>query len=177
MNQNQRKFLLEAIEKQYRIEKEKLSEREPKAPSLGNYLTAAILDGSFKMKSVESIRSAIHDRVRDLGKDEALLTDDGDRWSRRNRRNDDSEEVVKLPVEVLFELPENYVPELDKYEKAMAAWEKEIESLEAAINAMRIKVQIGSDKALEVLIDQADKLCSMSLTASSQLMLGNGNKE
>jgi hypothetical protein len=38
---------------------------------------------------------------------------------------------------------------------------------------MRIKVQVGSDKALEALVDQADRLCSMSLTASSRLLLPN----
>jgi len=39
---------------------------------------------------------------------------------------------------------------------------------------MKIKVQLGSDKALLALIDQADQLCSMSLTASSKLLIGNG---
>ena len=34
MNQHQRKFLLEEIEKQYRKEKQELEQRKPKAPSL-----------------------------------------------------------------------------------------------------------------------------------------------
>jgi len=36
---------------------------------------------------------------------------------------------------------------------------------------MKIKIQIGSDKALENLVDQADTLCSLSLTESSHLLL------
>ena len=35
---------------------------------------------------------------------------------------------------------------------------------------MRIKVQVGSDKSLEALVDQVDQICSMSLTVSSKLL-------
>jgi hypothetical protein len=41
---------------------------------------------------------------------------------------------------------------------------------------MRLKIQIGSDKALAVLVDQADTLCSMSITTSNRLLLGGGEK-
>ena len=50
MNKDQRKYLLDAIAAQYKTEREKLNNLKPKAPSLNNYLVAAILDGSFRMK-------------------------------------------------------------------------------------------------------------------------------
>lgn len=169
MNQHQRKFLLEAVEKQYKREKEQIEKREPSEPSLNNYLTAAILDGSFVMKNPEEVRRAIFKRVRGLGKTEALL-ESSDGWGRRHK--DENQHTINLPADVLFEMPPEYAKAYAEYEEAYGRWEKEIEALDQSIEAMRIKVQIGSDKALDLLVEQADQLCSMSLTASSKLLLG-----
>jgi len=171
MNQHQRKFLLEAIEKQYKRESSELQERKPKEPSLNNYLIAAILDGSFVIKKQDRVRELILDRVRTLGKGEALLQSHG----YFGRRRDEGEEnCIMLPASLLFELPKPYDKEFAQYESDLAKWEAEKAALESSIEALRIKVQIGSDKALEVLVEQADTLCSMSLTASNKLLLGNG---
>jgi hypothetical protein len=165
MNQHQRKFLLEAIEGQYKTERNKLREREPKEPSMNNYLIAAILDGSFVMRDPQIVRNSLRERVRNLGKTETLL-------SNRNRYDsDDKGNHIAIPADLLFELPVGYAEALAKYESERNAWQAETDALDASINAMRIKVQIGSDKALDVLVEQADKLCSMSLTAASQLFL------
>jgi hypothetical protein len=166
MNQHQRKFLLETVEKQYKTERDALRERQPQAPSLNNYLVAAVLDGSFAMRSHEAIRADIRQRVRDLGNGEALVGEKG-RFGERL-----SESTVQLPALLLFEKPPGYAAAREEYERKLAEWKAEVDALEAAISAMRLKVQIGSDKALEVLVEQADTLCSMSLTASNRLLLG-----
>ena len=36
----------------------------------------------------------------------------------------------------------------------------------------KVGIWVGSDNALEALVNQADKLCSMSLTASNRLLIG-----
>lgn len=164
MNQHQRKFLLEAIEKQHRTELEQLKARKPQEPSLNNYLIASVLDGSFKLQDPDSIRTEIRERVRNLGKADALVAGRS-RWDKA-----DDETTVTLPVGTLFKLPPDYLVALDKFTEANTKWDAEYQDLEAAIGAMRIKVQIGSDKSLEALVEQADKLCSMSLTKTSHLL-------
>lgn len=165
MNQHQRKFLLEQIESQYKAEKSELNKRRPVAPNLNNYLTAAILDGSVVMRDAAGVRDAIRKRVRDLGKTESLMVG-SDRWG-----SEEHYDMIKLPAVVLFELPDSYNVVLKQHEEALEKWNSEMRALESSINAMRIKVQVGSDKALAALVDQADQLCSMSLTASSKLLL------
>lgn len=166
MNQHQRKFLLETVEKQYKTERDALRERQPQAPSLNNYLVAAVLDGSFVMRPAESVRADIRKRVRDLGKGEALVGEKG----RFGERLD--ADTVQLPALLLFEEPPGYAAAREEYERRLADWKAEADALDAAISAMRLKVQIGSDKALEALVEQADTLCSMSLTASNRLLIG-----
>lgn len=168
MNQHQRKFLLEAVEKQYKNERDKLTARKPEEPTLNNYMIAAILDGSFVMKTPTHIRENFLDRVRSLGKSEALVERE-DRWGRKDRSE---RPMMTVPVDVLFEMPAPYAKDMAEYQEHLARWEEEMELLESSIGAMRIKVQIGSDKSLEALVEQADKLCSMSLTTSNQLLLG-----
>lgn len=168
MNQHQRKFLLEAVEKQYKAELGKLRERQPKEPSMNNYLIAAILDGSFVMRDHALVRDSLRERVRNLGKSEALLGGRG-RWGDKDEDN-----TITLPAGLLFELPDGYAKAMAEYDQNHRSWTAEMDALEASIGAIRIKIQIGSDKALEALVDQADKLCSMSLTASNRLLLGGG---
>ena len=166
MNQHQRKFLLEAVEKQYTKERDTIRKREPKEPSMNNYLIAAILDGSFVMRDQETVRANLRERVQNLGKDESLTDSRRGGWGEK-----DTDNAITLPAGVLFELPEGYAKAIAKYEQEYKEWEVEMEQLEACISAMRIKVQIGSDKSLEELVNQADKLCSMSLTVSNQILL------
>ncbi len=171
MNQHQRKFLLEQIENIYKTEKATLNERKPTAPSLNNYLIAAILDGSAVMKSQEAIRDTIRTRVRDLGKTESLVATESRYGGFGSRRSEESEDVIQVPALALYDEPPAYAVKRAEYEAASDAWRAERDALEASINAMRIKVQVGSDKALESLVDQADNICRMSLTASSKLLL------
>lgn len=178
MNQHQRKFLLEQIEKQYKKEMDELRGRKPHAPSLNNYLIAAILDGSAKMKPQDKVAAMVRERVRDLGKDESFVAAGRDNWGRRSHEADDAyAELVSIPALLLFEPPVQYAEKRKQFEDDLEKWEAEVRALEASIAAMRIKVQVGSDKALEALVDQADQICSMSLTASTKLLSARPVKE
>lgn len=173
MNQTQRQFLLNAIDQQYKREHQALQKKRPPEPSLNSYLIAAILDGSFKLKSEKIIREEIRLRVRKLGKSQALISST-DTWRERHDR-DEGDGMVAIPAGVLFELPDEYKKERSTYESELAEWQQKADALSASFEAMRIKTQLGSDKALSALVDEADKLCSMSLTDSSKLFITNGN--
>lgn len=113
----------------------------------------------------------VRQRVRDLGKAETFVAGGRDTWGRRSHDEDDAlAEMVSLPALLLFESPPAYAEKQAQYEADLEKWEAEEAALEASIAAMRIKVQVGSDKSLEALVDQADQICSMSLTVSSKLL-------
>lgn len=171
MNQHQRKFLLEQIEGIYKAERNELHKRKPNPPSLNNYLIAAILDGSAIMRTTEELKEALRTRVRDLGKSETLTASSRSYGYGSSRNEDEDVEEMRLPALLLFESPPAFAQVQEAYEAARKQWDEECKNLEASINAMRIKVQVGSDKALESLVDQADNICRMSLSASSRLLL------
>lgn len=171
MNQHQRKFLIDEIDNQYRREMDGHRKRKPMAPSLSNYLTAAILDGTAVIHPIEQVRETVRQRVRDLNKGEALLGS-GERSWRRRDEDEANVETITIPALLLFDEPPEYAELRRKYEADLAEWESAGEVLEKSYGAMKIKVQVGSDKGLETLVDQADKICTLSLAESSRLLLG-----
>lgn len=175
MNQTQRKFLMDSIESRFRAEREEIVKQKPKEPSLNNFLVASILDGTFKVKDSDAIRKAIHERVLSLGKAESLLSDSADTWGRRLHQDEDDviQGSIKVPAKILFDLPPRYEEEKKKYDEEMERWLERRRLLESSFEAMKIKIQLGSNAALQPLIDQADSLCSLSLTDSAKLFIKN----
>lgn len=176
MNAAQRKFLTEAIEKQYKKQREELRHKKPVEPSLNNYLTAAILDKTFQLQPMDQITENIHKRVISLGQNKTLLNTTTEVWG-RDADNEREQKTLSIPASVLFVMPPGYVTAMEQYKAEKDQWDAEWAELENSFEAMKIKVQLGSDKALSALVDQADQLCSMSLTASSKLMLTAPSKE
>lgn len=175
MNQEQRKYLIEQVNKTHTRETrllEKEAERVVK-PSLNNYLIAAVFDNSFQLKDVVELREKIKARVLKFGKNDKIVTDgNNDSWSSRNKEEDS----VTLPVEDLFVIPEAYKVELEKYK----AYKKAIKLKELALDAQRdtiiMKIQIGSNAILDKLIMQVDNLGDLDLT-NTQLALNSTPKQ
>lgn len=172
MNQDQRKFLLARVEQTYRTENEKLREKMPKEPSLNNYMVAAILEGSLKMKSIDSIREHIRDKVIRLGNKETLIHETHSRY-----HSDDDKEYhsIDLQADAVFEFPEAYLQAMLKYNADKKSVEDQIEKLSAQKETLLLKIQIGSNVVLDRLIDSVDNMVDITLM-NSKLMLTEGNK-
>jgi len=172
MNQDQRKFLLARVEQTYRSESERLRNKLPEEPSLNNYMVAAALDGSLKMKKIEDIKKHIRDKVIKLGQSETLIHEEHDRYRRYDEKSYHS---ITLKASEVFEFPEAYIEAMLKYNAEKEAIEKEISTLIAYKETIMLKIQIGSNAVLDRLIDEADNMIDLSLI-NSKLMLTEGKK-
>ncbi len=171
MNQDQRKFLITHITKAYDAERKKLKEDEPKEPSLNNYLVAAVLDGSFKLRSTADIRTTIHEMVLELGPEAALI---GER--RRRHYGDEPDTTISVEAKRLFILPKGYETALEKYEKEYEIWNKKMEQIEAIKETLILKIQIGSNAVLDRLVEQADNMADLNLM-NNRLQLTAGESK
>lgn len=168
MNQTQRDYLIKQADRTYTKQREALDEQEPTPPSLNNYLVAAVLDGSFQLQPVESVRETIRLKVLKLGPSDALIHDEDDGWSSRRKRN--TENAITLPAESLFVVPAAYLDALVIYEAAKEKWEQEKRQLEEIMETVKLKLQIGSAKSLEKLIEQADNLADLNIVNTNLLL-------
>lgn len=156
MNQKQRDFLTSHIEKQARRELEAINKEEPKPPSLNNYLVAAALRRELCIRSVREIQDAIEQKVLSLGPNDALIQE-GDRWG------DGEKKYLLLQVSDILILPQEYTEAKQAYDAAFAAWQERKERVSELQETLLLKISLGSDRALETLIAQADNLASLSL--------------
>ena len=171
MNQKQRDFLISHVKRRAKLQLEEHNKKKPTPPSLNNYVVAAILDGSFEIKSNGEIHSAIKEKALRLGPGDTLIASE-DNWSGRRRRHGDEEREVTLDVEEIFILPQAYIVERKKYDEALKVWQAEADEIEEISETLELKLQIGSDESLSKLIGQADNLADVRLINRQLLLEG-----
>jgi hypothetical protein len=134
-------------------------------------MIAAFLDGSVKFNDIEELKKKIRARVLKMGADKQLIESKDRRgydWD-----DDDTEapnHIVKLKAEELFVVPEAYLEALKEYENIRNKIQSEIASLGAQHDTVTLKIQVGSTKALDKLVEEVDNLADLSII-NSQLTL------
>lgn len=179
MNKDQRKYLSDWVTKGFQKEEKEIKDRRFDRPDLNNYLVAAALQGDLKMQPSESIIAKIRDRLVDSGKDGILVTFESS--SRRRHWNDDSEDLdgkhkVTLVAEDVFIVPAEYEQKLVDWRANEEQIAADLKRLEGIKETVMLKVNIGSDKALEDVISQADSLATLDLV-NRKLTAGNQTNE
>lgn len=164
MNQKQRDFLIARVNKTHKNQINAVQKDMPDKPSLNNYLVAAFLDNSIQFNDIELLKEKMRNTVLKYGANDRLVEDEGS-WRSTKEKNH-----VKIVPEDLFIIPDNYTEALREYKTKKQEIDKKCEILDAQMQTIEMKIQIGSDKVLSGLIDQADNLADLSLI-NSQLLL------
>jgi hypothetical protein len=171
MNQDQRKFLIERVNKTFENQKRKLEENKIKKPSLNNYLVAAFLDNSIQFNDIERLKIKMRDTVLKYGAADKLIKEPEDGWYDRNKRK--QENTCEIIAEDLFIIPQSYLDELQKFNAHKKDIEEKIIQLEAQKDTILLKIQIGSNQVLDKLITQVDNLADLNIM-NSQFLLSDG---
>ncbi len=168
MNQDQRKFLIERVNKTFNIQKGRIeAEYKRDKPSLNNYLVAAFLDNSIQFNDIEKLKTKMRETVLRYGSQDKLVEEE------HNYRNSIEKKYCKLVPEDLFIIPENYTIALDEYNNFKKEGDAKIEELEAQRDTILLKIQIGSNAVLDKLITQVDNLADLNIM-NSQFLLSDG---
>ena len=149
MNQAQRKYLIDKIQKNTEETIKQLVGAIPKCPEASNYCVTALAEGSLRLKSPEAILDTL--RMRWLANG-SLNTESY--FSRKSE--------IKFAFHEIFELPE-------EYRRDYAEWEKEEQSIKETINTLRVqseglctRIQLASDKTLDKMIAEVDDMGDLS---------------
>jgi methylaspartate ammonia-lyase len=165
MNQDQRKFLIERVNKTFMIQKKKIEDNKLIKPSLNNYLVAAFLDNSIQFNDIERLKVKMRETVLRYGASDKLIKEKDD-W-RSERKGDNLCEIV---AEDLFIIPESYKKALAEYQSEKDKQQQEIDQLEAQKDTILLKIQIGSNQVLDKLITQVDNLADLNIMNSQFLL-------
>jgi len=170
MNQEQRKFLIERVNKTFQNQSNKITAKKLERPSLNNYLVAACLDDSIQFASLDKLRKKIKEAVLRYGPDDKLVHENSRTWNSKEK-----DRTVSVSPEDLFVIPEAYKKAFAEYQHEAEIQKRRLEELEAQRDTIILKIQIGSNQVLDKLIGQADNLADLNIM-NSQLLLGDGNQ-
>jgi len=168
MNQEQRRFLIERVNKTFQTQKAKLEANKIDRPSLNNYLVAAFLDNSIEFNDIEKLKIKMRETVLKFGSSDKLVKESIDRWDNKNAYKDKN--TCEIIVEDLFIIPESYKVALAEYEAYKKDIQDKIEQLEAQKDTILLKIQIGSNQVLDKLITQVDNLADLNIMNSQFLL-------
>lgn len=159
MNQAQRKFLIDRIEKKVEQKIRELTDTKPEQPpNIENYLYGLALTGKLKLRPQEHILEVVSSMA---------LRHNSDGWSSSwlggSRGNFAMSQKIVLPVKEVFEIPKEYTDLWDEYKAANAAIDAQITALNQECETLTTRIQLASDKTLERLIAEVDDMGDISL--------------
>jgi len=168
MNKEQRKFLIERVNKTFQTQKAKLEANKIERPSLNNYLVAAFLDNSIEFNDIEKLKVKMRETVLRFGAADKLIKESRDRWDNNGVNKDKN--TCEIIAEDLFIIPESYKTALAEYEAYKKDIQDKVELLEAQKDTILLKIQIGSNQVLDKLITQVDNLADLNIMNSQFLL-------
>ncbi len=157
MNQAQRAFLIKNIQESAKNRIDALKHSMPELPNLEKYILNAVMSEKFTLRSPDEIRQAIKKKVFGLTDRETLLTDSRSYYTRGNLKS------ITLLVGDLFVIPAEYLEISKEYEASATALDDAINSIKAQLDGLVTRIQLASDKTLEMMINEVDDMGNISL--------------
>ena len=154
MNQSQRKFLIDTVTSRAKTKISALRSSIPKAPSLSNHVFLAVMNGTLKIKPESEIIEAL--------KQKALNSKEGANWLAEDS-GWMSSTSIKIDRDAILVTPESYNIEYKKYKDASDRINAEIEELNLQLDTLVIRLQLTSDKNLELIVREVDDMGEVKL--------------
>lgn len=154
MNQAQRSFLVEEIEKSVNIRVEALEESKPEYPNANLFLYNAVMSDKLELQSNEHIKEVVRQK--------ALRDKKGSNWLGGDRWGEPSNEV-KFQLKDIFIFPKEYQKKLKEYEKISKEINEKVLRMREEEKALVMRIKLASNNILEKLIMEVDDMGELSL--------------
>jgi hypothetical protein len=155
MNQAQRNFLVTKLKESTESQIRALNDSKVEFPSLSNYLFHAILKGELELKPQDEIKESL--------KQKALKAKEGVNWLSEDRMGFEKETTIKLKINDLIVVPENYKKLKQQAQEHNINITKQINEIKAKMLSLETRIQIASDKVLQQIISDVDDMGNISL--------------
>lgn len=154
MNNSQRNFLIEKIEKTIKVKLQALRDSIEKKPDLSNHLLHALMSGNLGIISVEEIKNLLNQRSLKSTSDRCWLG--GNNWQA-------GKGTVTFKLDEFFEIPKDYKILYDKWKEKKSKTEEEIYSVTAQLDGLVTRIKLASNKTLESMIKEVDDMGDITL--------------
>lgn len=153
MNQTQRKYLMDTLKMSVDSTVKALRNNMPEKPWVQNHLLLACMSGTLKLKPENEILEVFKKRALNSTIRNNWLNDD---WTRGTAN-------VSIAIDDLFVLPDEYVKQVDEYNRKAKEIDDTISELLARSQGLMTRIQLASNSTLERMIAEVDNMGDISL--------------
>jgi len=156
----QRKILADKVRENAKMQIEVLRMSIPDKPNLENFLVQQILNGELELKSAESIKGYLADRVRNTSR--KLIDYDG---------------AVEFNPQDIFVIPDSYNESVKNYQVKYDTVRQAITTIMRERDTICMKIEVGSPEVLSKLVREIDQIGGeLSLSGmNASLLIGYNN--
>ena len=166
MNQSQRNFLIEKIQKAHKIRRDAL-DKDEQPPSLGLYLLHAVMSGNFEIIEKEKIKEIIRQK--------ALKANDREDWLGNNWMTA-SKDKVWFALRDFFIIPEEFEKKWNDYREKERQRNSKIAQLDIEVDTLITRIKLASNKTLQSMINEIDDMGDISLMETKLKQLTTDEK-
>jgi hypothetical protein len=169
MNQQQRKFFIDAIKNEFNTKIRVLDQSMPEFPSVDDIMLQKIVSNEFSFQPEEHIRKVMIEKAMDqIKKLRSRDTFISSSWF----------EKVRTPIVTigLFDIvvePEEIAEETRKVKIERDRIKAEIEALKSQMVALEARIMLASNKTLEKVISEIDNMGDIRLIDTKIKLLGS----
>lgn len=154
MNQTQRKFLIDKIEKASKIQIEAIEKQKIDYPSLSIYMLHKVMSGDFDIKSKEELKAIITEKaLRSTDREDWL----GNHWGSASKR------LITFEIHDFFIVPEEWKKKMEETRSILDDQKARINKINIETETLITRIQLASDKVLQQMINEVDDMGNISL--------------
>jgi len=154
MNQVQRNYLIEQIQKTARIKRDALEDQLEDAPSLSMYMYKAVMSNDFELRPMTELREFIKEKALNIRERDDWL---GNSWGSSSKKD------VVIPINKFFVIPKDHKERSTKTDKANDIINDKLRTLNVEEETLIMRIQLASNKTLDAMISEVDDMGNLSL--------------
>lgn len=164
MNQAQRKFLIDKIEKRFDLEIKLIKDSIPDRPNLESHITHEIMSGRVDIVDNDTIKKLLIEKVLSFKGSDRLFG---------SSRSWDFKNTIEFKADDFFITPDSYNQKLKNWKVETSEANQKLSQLEGQKEMLVLRIQIASPKKLEKLISEVDDFGDLSLFDTKLKMLND----
>lgn len=174
MNQQQRAYLINQVERRYRKLRDELEKQFQDVPSMEKYVVRALVRGELKIQPTEVLMANLEARVDDKNFNKLLET--RGYYKYRYSKMEENDDIIEFKAMDFFVLPDDFVKAYDEVQEHNGEVQAKIDELNAQERQLVLRLNLASPKTLDNLIGEVDGMGELSLFENAMSLLEPTNE-
>lgn len=168
MNQQQRTYLINQVEKRYSKMRDELEDQFQDVPSMEKFVVRALVRGELQLQPTERLMEILEARVDDKNFSKLL---ESDSYSYRYSKIRENKDEIHFKAMEFFVLPEDFIKANEEVLEHNRNIQHQVDTLNAQEKQLVLRLNLASPKVLDNMIGEVDGMGELSLFENAMALL------